>query len=427
MSNIISLTIENFRSYKEKTTFTFEAVDSDARSGNYHDVELENGETIRLLNSAVIYGANAAGKSNIIIAFLALSSFIRSSKRFDAEDKILYEPYMFSSSTRESPIKFSVEFVVDKIIYNYYIAYNAKAFISEKLIRKENDVEIFSRDENGATHCNANYLPNIDNETYLKNHLALSEFSLKANSLIQSIYKELSSIVSIPMTDEYNVGDNTKEAAKLLHDEPNGVFKQKITKLITEADAGINGVTIREVEEKEFKFPVSFPDSLKSRIIKENKYEINMLHNDEDGNPQHLPMQCESAGTKTLFTVGARVIKALQEGSFLAYDEMNIALHPKLFRRLVELFHNKETNPNNAQLLITTHDTSLVEENTMRTDQIWFVEKQNRVSNIYSAIDFEGVSVDQPIESWYRAGRLGAIPNIKPFDFDGIVDNNVNE
>ena len=140
-----------------------------------------------------------------------------------------------------------------------------------------------------------------------------------------------------------------------------------------------------------------------------------MLHPGEKGEEVALRLERESRGTQTLFTAGARVIKALEEGSFLAYDEMNIALHPMLFRRLVELFNNKETNPNNAQLLVTTHDTVLIDDVLLRADQIWFAEKTRGVSSLYSAVDFDGVPIDQPFGPWYRAGRLGARPKLKPY------------
>lgn len=424
MSNIISLTIENFRSYKEKTTFTFEAVDSDARSGNYHDVELENGETIRLLNSAVIYGANAAGKSTIIIALWALVSFVRSSREKDSSSKLRYEPYLFSGKTKDAPIKITLDFVVNKKRYEYRISYKRTGFVDEVLTDKTLDKELFRKDKDGNVVFNKEIFPEFKQTTYLKNHLALSKLSLEANPLIQSIYQEINSIITLPLLENNDIWGNTQDIASFIYQNPESHFSRMIKNLIVSSDTQILGFN---VEKNDLRLPESWSDDEKKDFKKKYGYEIGMIHSTDEGDTAELSFKDESAGTKTLFTAGARALLALETGKFLAYDEMNIALHPKLFRRLVELFHNKETNPNNAQLLITTHDTSLVEENTMRTDQIWFVEKQNGVSNIYSAIDFEGVSVDQPIESWYRAGRLGAIPNIKPFDFDGIVDNNVNE
>jgi len=423
MANVISITMENFRSYKNKSTFSFEAVDSDKKKENFHKVNLENGEEIKLLNTAVIYGANAVGKSNVITALLALSSFIRNTKRYDPEDKITYEPYLFSNKTSQAPIFLSIKFVVNQAVYEYGITYNRTTFISEELALVGTDNYVFKRNIDGVVFFNTTYISDLAEEKVLPNHLALSDFSLKADNLIQSIYRELSSIKAIPLTDEYQLGDNSKEAARLLHDEPDGEFTSMIKNIITAADTGIVDVVIEELDDKKFHFPSSFSESLKSRIISQNKYQINMVHPTEEGSVENLPLSAESAGTKTLFTAGARVLKALQDGGLIAYDEMNIALHPMLFRRLVELFNNDKTNPYHAQLLVTTHDATLLEDNLLRADQIWFVEKKDGVSDLFSAIDFDGVTIDQPFEGWYRAGRLGGQPHLRPFLTDFAVSN----
>lgn len=412
MANIISITVENFRSYKNRTEFSFEAVDSNAKQENYHEVLLKNGKKIKLLNSSAIYGPNAAGKSNVIIALFALESFVKYSKRYDPKDTITYEPYLFASTTKSKVISFEIKFIVDGTIYVYSFSYTKDAFLSE-MLKEENGGLLFIKDEEGITRFDSNIFPEWKDETYLKNHLALSELSLKSDSLIQSIYGELSLISAIPLTDEYSISSGTQEAAQLIYDEPDGAFAVMIKELIVTSDTGISDVKIREMSEDDFRLPESIPESLKKRIISDNKYEINMLHLSDEGLIP-MPMKHESAGTKTLFSAGTRVLKALQEGRLLAYDEMNISLHPMLFRRLVELFNNEKTNPKHAQLLVTTHDSTLLEDNLLRADQIWFVEKKEGVSDIYSAIDFDDVSIDQPFEAWYRAGRLGARPSLKP-------------
>lgn len=425
MANIISLTLENFRSYKNRTEFSFEAIDSDKKRGNYHNVALKNGNIVRLLNSAVVYGANAAGKSNVIIALWALSSFVKFSKRYDPEKHITYEPYLFCPQKRNAPIYFSIQFVVEGVAYRYEILYDKKKFLSESLRVVDDNSCVFERNGEGMTHFNSDYLPGMEDEVYLKNHLALSELSLKANPMIQAIYKEISSInVIIPLADEYRMDDNTSEVAKWMHDEPDGQFTKLIKGLMLNADTGIVDVVINERDEKEFRFLDSVTDTIRDRFIQENRFDINMLHPSEDGETVPLQLRKESAGTRTLFTAGAKALKALQEGSLLAYDEMNIALHPLLFRRLVELFNTEETNPQHAQLLVTTHDTILLEDNLLRADQVWFAEKKDGVSELYSAIDFDEVSIDQPFEAWYRAGRLGGQPHLGLFSMGETRNDN---
>lgn len=414
MADIISLTIKNFRSFKEETTFTFEAIESDALNGNYHDVELKNGETIRLLNSAVIYGANAAGKSTIITALWALTSYIRTSKDMDPTDNLRYEPYLFSSASKEAPINLEIDFVVNQERYVYGISYTRIGFVHECLINKNKDAVLFERDQEGVVTFNKEIFPEFGKTTYLKNHLALSKLSLEANSIIQSIYIELTSMITLPLLESRSIWGNTQKIASVIYQDQESHFSRAIKELIVMSDTQIVDFN---VSKNNIQLPESWSDAQKKAFLDEYAFEIKMVHNTEEGGFTDLPFNEESAGTKTLFTAGAQVLSALEKGTLLAYDEMNIALHPKLFRRLVELFHNEKTNPKHAQLLITTHDATLLEDNLMRADQIWFAEKANGQSSIYSAIDFDGVRIDQPFEPWYRAGRMGGRPNIKPFSF----------
>ena len=411
MANIVSLTVENFRSYKNKIVFSFEAVDAPQLEGTYHEVALQNGEPIRLLNTAVVYGANAAGKSNVIMALSALVNFVVNSKRNDPVEKIAYEPYMFSSKTAMEPTKMSLLFVVKGVIYEYKIAYTQKAFLSETLKVAGKRSYIFDRNDEGKMTVNNAILPDIQDDVFLRNHLALSELSLKANELIQSIYKEIASIHVAQMSEQSLWNNGTDSAARMLHEaKPDGFLTRMLKSLIVSADTGITGIIVKKPKSMGY-----FIGASGEKFYFQDKYEVSMLHPGEKGEKVALRIERESRGTQTLFTAGARVIKALEEGSFLAYDEMNIALHPMLFRRLVELFNNKDTNPNSAQLLVTTHDTVLIDDVLLRADQIWFAEKTRGVSSLYSAIDFDGVPIDQPFGPWYRAGRLGARPKLKPY------------
>lgn len=131
-----------------------------------------------------------------------------------------------------------------------------------------------------------------------------------------------------------------------------------------------------------------------------------------------LGMNLESTGTKNLFGLGARILNILDKGGILAYDEMNIAIHPALFQLLVSLFHNPKSNPHNAQLLFTTHDASIAGESMLRADQIWFAEKgSDGGSQLFSAQDFDDVSINLPFEKWYRSGRFGALPKFGNIDY----------
>lgn len=419
MANIISFKTRNFKSYKDEVEISFRALNSEFRPENYHEVEISNGERIRLLNSAVIYGANASGKSNIIWAMFALFSYIRSSREQDPDTPLRYEPFLFSAETENAPIYMSIEFVADADVYTYTISYTKERFIEESLIclSKQNK-PLFTRNNDDVSFFEE--LSEFNGKSFLKNHLVLSKLGLEANPLIQSVYRALSTSQTFPVGNEISLSQINKKNAEEILKNDDSILSKRLIRLIKASDFGIENIKIIEHDFSNVQFPSDLDENIKQRFINENAREIRMYHKTLDGDQRSLNINAESAGTRVAFGVGARILDVLERGCFLAYDEMNIAMHPRIFQLLVKLFNNSASNPKNAQLLITTHDTGLLQENLMRADQVWFAEKQNGVSELFSVQDFydevDEVSICPPYEAWYRSGRFGAIPHIEDIE-----------
>ncbi|WP_286146262.1 AAA family ATPase [Shigella sp. FC1967] len=120
----------------------------------------------------------------------------------------------------------------------------------------------------------------------------------------------------------------------------------------------------------------------------------------------------ESDGTTRLFGFLGPWIDSLNAGNILFIDELHNSLHPKMVEYLVKLFNNPSTNPNNAQLIFTTHETSILKQNVFRRDQIWFSEKLNNETSIYPLTDFVVRKGSEDLEASYLAGKFGALPFI---------------
>ncbi|MCR9865038.1 AAA family ATPase, partial [Vibrio parahaemolyticus] len=121
----------------------------------------------------------------------------------------------------------------------------------------------------------------------------------------------------------------------------------------------------------------------------------------------------ESDGTKRLFNFAGPWLDALKDGLVLVVDELNTNLHPLLVRYLIGFFHSKKTNPNNAQLVFTTHETSTLSQEVFRRDQIWFVEKDIKGrSSLYSLSDFKVKKKRDNLEAKYLSGLYGALPMV---------------
>ncbi len=143
-----------------------------------------------------------------------------------------------------------------------------------------------------------------------------------------------------------------------------------------------------------------------------------------------LSLQNESSGTQKMITLFMHFHRVIQGGYPIFIDELNAKLHPLLVRLLLNMFSNPETNPNNAQLIFTTHDSWLMKKDILRRDEIWFTDKNiNGVSELYSLVEFKdnkgkNIRNDENYEKNYLLGKYGAIPNLSLINLLDKDDNN---
>ena len=195
----------------------------------------------------------------------------------------------------------------------------------------------------------------------------------------------------------------------------------RLNKLLRVADTKINNISIKERIGEERAAGKIADD--RNRIAHNNPgNRVSAAHSLYDKGIEvgvrELPLRQESAGTNVLFALGGIILKRLERGGVLFFDELDNSLHPKLSKFLVRLFNNPVSNPRNAQLVVATHEVTLLDKEVFRKDQIWFSEKDKFGSTeIFSAKDFEGVRDDTPFDKWYMNGKFGGQPKIKELEF----------
>ena len=426
---IISFTIKNFKSYKDEAEFSFEAVDSNFKSENVTSVQLEDGEEIRLLKSAAIFGGNASGKSNTIAALYVLSNLVAHSLKNDVNTPIWgYYPYVLDSVSRNQPSKISIDFIVEFKRYRYEIVFNSIVHLeSLSIIKKGIEKNIFrvfidEKDKKRNISINEGWESaalDLSNAKLLPNQLLLSELGTRVANGLQNVYSFLSTIQAKIVGNVIDLKFNSVDVAEtILKHSESDMFK-RLRRLIQIADIGIEDIRMQKHSAAEFMFPESVPEIIKQNFIEQNRWEFGMVHKSTDSSEEYvpLPMDWESTGTKNLFGVGARVLDILEKGGVLAFDEINTAIHPALFQLIVSLFNNNRSNPKNAQLLFTTHDISIAGDGNLRADQVWFAEKINGATQLYSAQDFEDINIIVPFDRWYKSGRFGALPKFGNIEY----------
>ena len=422
---LVEFNTSNNRSFKRKNTLSMVATSIK----DLEDEAIINLDRVNLLKSAAIYGANASGKSNLLNSMGQMRWLVlKSATESQADDPLGITPYLLDAKSSKKPTSFEMIFIIDKIKYRYGYEVNNKRILSEWLFEtiKVKENPLFVRDKD--------YIEMVDKfsegdrleDKTRPNALFLSvvaQFNGKISTKILSWYRNFNMVHGIK--DDLYFG----LTAEMLEDK-------KTSKIILDfmkfADLGINNMKLKELENSFSDFDINILSKKGKKdlkeVIEEMKSEkltdIITYHNKYDDNKNiigeaefSLSSQ-ESQGTNKFFNIIGAIVDVLLNGEILVIDEFNTRLHPLLTRKIIEIFNSKKGNPNDAQLIFTTHDTNLLDREIFRRDQIYFTEKdQYGESHLYSLIEYKTKPRnDEAYEKNYIAGKYGGIPFIGDFE-----------
>ena len=200
--------------------------------------------------------------------------------------------------------------------------------------------------------------------------------------------------------------------------------KKAVLKFLKSADLDIDDIKVDTKLFDSTMIPDDVPDSIKNEMLEkfndEEIFQVKTAHLDEDGNKVYFDLEDESDGARKLFEFAGPWIDSLENGYTLFVDELHDSLHPAMVKFLIELFHDKRTNPKNAQLIFSTHETSILDQQVFRRDQVWFCEKaKDQSTSIYSLTDFSPRKGIENLEKSYLSGRYGALPLINKLAYLG--------
>ena len=389
---IAEIRFKNMFSFRDEAILSFEA-DRSKDMESYHVVELGGG--VRLLKVAVIYGANASGKSNIIKVCDFIKSFITYTPLNKAE-QIQVVPFLLNKTSSKQLSEYSISFYLkneEKVVcYVYSVALDRWHVAKESLIYypSQQPATIFERNtENNVSVIKfgqkIKMSQAVKEEITLKCLHNMSVFAayMQVNTHIvelETVLQYLTNQVMPAIVPASSLGRYAEESIK------NESAKDYILRYLQEADFNISNITSKEQETH--KGPINY-----------TMY-------------QHKVLELfESDGTIRTFGLAAQVQKILEKDAFLAVDEIESSLHPKLIEYIIERFLKESEQ---AQLLLTTHyDGLLGEEDLLRKDNVWFTEKNLDGSSVlYPLTDFKGLNRISSFQKAYKFGKFGAVPNL---------------
>lgn len=426
---LIQFTVGNFLSFNQKRTLSLEAGGISELKSNIITYNKD-----KILKSAVIYGANSSGKSNLIKAMKYMKKLVLSSVRLNDSDELDYTPFLLSTETDNQPTFFEIIFWIESVKYRYGFEYNQTEIMNEwlfigKTAKTEKPLFIRTPDGIGIT---INFSEGKNNESKTnKNRLFIS--------LVAQLGGNISNQV-LAYFKHYNI------LSGIEHDDYAGFTKKMLTKKLNSYNTSLDfyqrlKLGFKEINAIESDFtapalPNHISSIFKTKIIEDLKdkkiVQLKTMHNKFDKQKKVVDyvvfdkVKDESEGTNKIIDLSGPIFDTLEFGKALIIDELDAKLHPLITIEIIKLFNSPVTNPNNAQLIFATHDTNLLAEDLFRRDQIWFTEKDElEQTDLYSLYDFylpednedkknkeKKVRKDSNYEKNYIRGRYGAIPYI---------------
>ena len=421
---LIEFKVKNYRSIKNEQVFTMAKSSTKELEDTNTFLTPEKKKPIKLLRSATIYGANAAGKSNLLKAMNVMKRIVlNSDSKIKRGTKLPVTPFLLDNDTCDEPTELEVIFISEEVRYQYGFVLNNKMILEEWLYAFPEGIAQtwFERNYNEETQINDWYFG-----SKLTGNKKIWSESTRDNALFLSTAIQLNSEQLKPVYDWFNdifhILDST---ARLDPSFTYELYKQEkyrteINKFLAIADLDIEELKITEEEFDLSKLPSDIPDELKTKISEDMKdkkmLDVASLHKSIQGNDVYFDFNEESDGTKKFLAFIGPWIDTLENGYVLVIDELHDNFHPLMVRFLIELFHSKEVNTKNAQLIFTSHETSVMTQEIFRRDQIWFCEKKNKATELFSLVEFKARKGVTDIEKSYFSGRYGALPYFKNID-----------
>ena len=416
---LLNFKIKNFRSIKDEVVLDLQATSDKAMK----ESSLIEDSNVSLLKSVAIYGSNASGKSNIMKAFVAFRVMVLESLlRGNTTSSLPSEIFKLNTDMEKKPSFFEMTFLIQNEVYSYGFEMTKQVISKEWLKQKKGNKTLFERNEQ-EIKTNKNYFK--ESSEVLKKQtservLFLSVLSSNNAPLSKEIVQFVQKINYISGT---NRGNTMDFAFKKFLDDPQ--MAKQMKKFIVEADFGI--VDIKASEKYILAKDVqNMPDKFKELFFKEGskvaERSLKFLHKKFNKNKEEIEKESldffseESEGTQQMFALSAPILDTLENGKILFIDEIDASLHPILCQYLISIFNSKEKNPNNAQLVFTTHDVSLLRDDLLRRDQIYFTEKNKfGETELFSLSDIkERKGLD--FAKRYLEGRYNAIPYISDYE-----------
>ncbi|MCH3907161.1 MAG: ATP-binding protein [Sphaerochaeta sp.] len=426
---ISSFSVTNYRSIKETQTLSF-IVNKKMKNDADEHLLIHVNDHVDLLKLGVLYGYNASGKTNMILAFDTLRDLVLDGPE-TKDEETLYEPFALDDAMAQKPSTFSLVFYIGGINYQYDISVQENTIPSEQLSYRPEGRKtlVFSRTFDVVEKVAKLTVGKVcglsaKEKTILSGNtlgngsvlFAYQKTNIHSPVLegVVTFFKEMFLPCIEPDTSLLNWSINTlaKDASK----------KDFYVQLLKKADFQVSDLQIKEAQHNVSDQMLSMfeaqgaPKEVLEQLKKEKKIktkELFLQHALENGTTKPFPIELESAGTRRYFGLSGVLNLLVNTHSFVAIDELETSLHPELISFFLRVFL---LNAAQSQLLVATHEQSLMDKDYMRNDMVWFCEKEDDGASVYYPAEDFNLHKHVSLMNFYQSGKLGAVPHLgSPF------------
>lgn len=411
---LIEFNATNFRSLRETQTLSLAASKYFQEMKEQNSFETGIKGLPRLLRSAVIYGPNASGKSNFLSSLAFMRYMVLSSAvKIQEGQELEAAPFLLDHDSKDKESEFEIIFIEEGVRYQYGFALNKNRVLREWLIaypegrpQRWFDREFDPKTGEYAYEFSSKFLGGRLRQDWKK---ATRDNALFFSVAVQFNSEQLKPVFRwfherLQIVKHLNVGLKTFSTCET------ELGKKKVASFLNAIDLGIADIQIDKKQLLPDDLAREIPIELRAQLLKEI-WEVKFLHkNIETGDLVPFGLPDESDGTKNLFAFAGPWLDVMENDMILLVDEIDTSLHPLVVHQLVRMLNGHKGK---SQFVFTTHDTTLLSQDIMRRDQIWFIEKdKSNASKLYSLSDFK-VREKEALERGYLKGRYGAIPFIR--------------
>lgn len=422
--------VENFLSFKDREEISFEATadKTSEESLVYNIIHPVSGSVTKILRATVIYGANASGKTNLLLALVNIFKLLFTPEKDKVSKISSYTPFALKE---DKTTKMEVVFFVNSIEYSYKIEYDviikkeelkfnpngAKSLIYSRTYDEKKCLPVINFGANSKLDKNTRNIlitNTYNNHTVLSTVNKISIYAPELQNILDWIKKTINDFET---NDAFSLNDIASIIADMVNDNNK---KELLLSYLNSADFNINNINYEDKK-------ILIPDEIMSDIISNdtiskeererllsNRFAKVTVEHKIGDETIVLPLEMESRGTLASINLANKLYNIIKVNSIYIIDEIDNSLHNDLFNYFMQIFF---INKHSSQLIFSTHNQMLLDEDFIRRDMVWFTEKDKTRSStiVYSAADFN-LHKNVSLRNAYKIGKLGATPELSsPF------------